>query len=205
MKAVEHEELLLAISKNQNTTVITAENLVSTLRRMGYTLEKPKFHYNFPQDKQVHITEGQPDTGSSTGALKENFASEIVSSDNDQSTEGQVLAEVFQVLKKRQCAPPPGGYMFLKNDHVTMKMGRLPPSPCKCCGSSNHWDKECPDSAVYLEKTLKSSYSTETETVDEYYQSTYSILLSQRVASMPVDPTKLNQDFDAAILRSPND
>ena len=51
MKAVEHEESLLAILKNQNTTVITAENLVSTLRRMGYTLEKPKFHYNFPQDK----------------------------------------------------------------------------------------------------------------------------------------------------------
>ena len=204
-KAVEHEESLLAISKNQNTTVITAENLVSTLRRMGYTLEKPKFHYNFPQDKRVHITEGQPDTGSSTGASKENFASEIVSSDNDQSTEGQVLAEVFQVLKKRQRAPPPGGYMFSKNDHVTTKMGRLPPSPCKCCGSSNHWDKECPDWAVYLEKTSKSSYSTETETVDEYYQSAYSILLSQRVASMQVDPTKLNQDFDAAILRSSND
>ena len=51
MKAVEHEESLLAISQNQNTSVITVENLVSTLRRMGYTLEKPKFHYNFPQDK----------------------------------------------------------------------------------------------------------------------------------------------------------
>ena len=58
-KAVEHEESLLAISKNQNMTVITAENLVSMLRKMGYTLDKPKFHYNFPQDRRVHITEGE--------------------------------------------------------------------------------------------------------------------------------------------------
>ena len=136
---------------------------------------------------------------------KEVFTLEIVSLDNDQSTKGQVLAEVFQVSKKKHCVPPPGGYMFSKNDHIMMKMGCLPPLPCKCCGSSNHWDKECPNWAVYLEKTLKSSYSTEMEAVDEYYQSAYSILLSQRVASMQVNPTKLNQDFEVAILRSLSD
>ena len=201
-KAVEHEESLLAISKNQNTTVITADNLVSTLRKMGYALEKPKFHYNFPQDKRVHITEGQLDVVPPTTASKEAFTSTITPSENPLDTTDQVLAEVYQVLKRRQRAPPPGGYMFSKNDHVTTKMGRLPPSPCKCCGSNNHWYKECPDWAVYLEKTSKSSYSTETEGEDEYYQSAYSILLSQRVASMQVDSSKLKQDFEAAILSS---
>jgi len=202
-KAIEHKESLLAVSKNQNTMVITVENLVPSLRRMGYTLEKPKFHYNFPQNKRVHITEGQLDTGPPTHSPKDAFSSEIVSPNNTHdSMENQILAEVFQVLKKRQCAPPPGGYMFSKNDHVTTKLGHLPPSPCKCCGSNNHWDKECPDLAVYLEKTAKSSYSTESEKEDDYYNSAYSILLSQRIASMQVNPSKLNQDFDSAILRS---
>ena len=201
-KAVEHEDSLLAISKSQSTTVITAENLVSTLRKMGYALEKPKFHYNFPQDKRAHVTEASPDTGSPSNSPKEAFSSEVVASTSAQDTENQILAEVFQVLKRRQHVPPPGGYMFSKNDHVTTKMGRLPPSPCKCCGSSNHWNKECPDWAVYLEKTAKSGYSAESEKEDEYYHSAYSILLSQRVASMQVDHSKFNQDFDSAILNS---
>ena len=201
-KAVEHEESLLAISKNQNTSVITAENLVPTLRKMGYSLEKPKFHYNFPQDRRAHITEGELDTEPSAHSSKEVFSSELITSEASQDKESQILAEVFQVLKKRQCTPPPGGYMFSRNDHVTTKMGRLPPSPCKVCRSNNHWDKECPDWAVYLEKTAKSSYSTEIEKEDEYYHSAYSILLSQRIASMQVDHSKLDQDFDSATQRS---
>ena len=201
-KAVEHEESLLAVSKSQNTSVITPENLVSTLRKLGYSLEKPKFNYNFPQDRRVHITEGELDSESVTHLAKEVFSSELVTSDTSLEAENQVLAEVFQVLKKRQRAPPPGGYMFSKNDHVTTKMGRLPPSPCKCCGSANHWDKECPDYAVYLEKTTKSGYSVEVEKEDKYYHSAYSILLSQKVASMQVDHSKLKQDFDPAILKS---
>ena len=195
MKAVEHEESLLAISKNQNTSVITVENLVSTLRRMGYTLEKPKFHYNLPQDKRAHITEGQLDTETLAHPLKEAFSSKAVSSDDSQDKENQILAEVFQVMKKRQRAPPPGGYLFSKNDHVTTKMGCLPPSPCKCCGSNNHWDRECPDWAMYLEKTAKLSYSTKSDKEDEYYHSAYSILLSQRIASMQVDPSKLTGGY----------
>lgn len=50
-KAAEHKASLLELSKNcsQLTNVITSENLVSTLRRMCYTLERTKFH-NFPQN-----------------------------------------------------------------------------------------------------------------------------------------------------------
>ena len=60
-----------------------------------------------------------------------------------------MLQEVYQVMQRRQRAPPPGGYMFSHNDHVTTKMGKLPPSPCRCCGSENHWDKECPDYDIH--------------------------------------------------------
>lgn len=74
---------------------------------------------------------------------------------NADRTEDQILAEVYQVMKRQQRAPPLGGYMFSKNDHVMTKMGRLPPLPCKCCGSGNHWDKECSDWAIFMEKTSK--------------------------------------------------
>ena len=176
--------------------------LAATSGKLGHSLEKPKFNYNFPQDRRVHITEGELDSESVTHLAKEVFSSELVTADTSLEAENQVLAEAFQVLKKRQRAPPPGGYMFSKNDHVTTKMGRLPPSPCKCCSSANHWDKVCPDYAVYLEKTAKSGYSVEAEKEDEYYHSAYSILLSQKVASMQVDHSKLKQDFDLAILKS---
>ena len=89
---------------------------------------------------------------------KESFTARI-STQEASSNEDEILAEVFQVLKKRQRPPLAGGYMFPKNNHVTTKMGRLPPSPCKCCGSSNHWDKECPDYAVCQERSAKSSYN----------------------------------------------
>ena len=91
--------------------------------------------------------------------------------------------------------------MFSKNDHVTTKMGRLPPSPCKCCGSSNHWDKECPDYTIFMERTTKSGYINEQSSVmdDEPYQSAYRILLSQCLASMQVDEPKLQQGFEEAV------
>ena len=125
-KAVEHEESLLTISKNQSTTVITTDNLVSTLRNMGYTLEKPKFHYNFPQNKQVYITKGQLDIVTPPSTSKEAFTLMVTPSENPLDMMDQVLVEVYQVLKRRQCTLPPGGYMFSKNNHVTTKMGRLP-------------------------------------------------------------------------------
>ena len=86
------------------------------------------------------------------------------------------MKEAFQVLKKKQRPPPKGGYPYSKNDHVTTKMGQLPPSPCKVCGSVNHWDKECPDWAVYEAKQLKSAYRIEVEEDEElegYYYSVY--------------------------------
>ena len=50
-KATEHKATLLDISKNwlQATNIITSKNLISTLHRMGYTLDRAKFH-NFPQN-----------------------------------------------------------------------------------------------------------------------------------------------------------
>jgi len=115
---------------------------------MGYTLEKPKFHYNFPQDRRVHITEGELDITPLNQSSKEAFSSEIIVPESTQDTEDQMLLEVFQVLKKRQQVPPPGGYMFSKNNHVTTKMGcpllpvlySAPPIPAGIHRNPQEWD-----------------------------------------------------------------
>jgi hypothetical protein len=75
---------------------------------------------------------------------------------NVSSNDDAILKEAYQVLKQRQRAPPKGGYPFPRNDNVMTKLGHAPPSPCKVCGSKNHWDKECPDFNTFLE-TRKSS------------------------------------------------
>lgn len=92
--------------------------------------------------------------------------------------------------------------MFPRNDHVTTKMGRLPPSPCQACGSDNHWDKECPDWEVYRVRSSskKDAHSTEKETTegDKLYQSAYRILLSQRVAASQIDFNRIQSGFESA-------
>jgi len=94
--------------------------------------------------------------------------------------------------------------MFTHNNHVMTKMGKLPPSPCHCCSSENHWDKECPDYDVYRVRTSmkpKNAHNTEKETDegDKLYQSTYGILLSQQVAASQFDFSWIQSDFDLAV------
>ncbi|KAJ7264720.1 hypothetical protein C8J57DRAFT_1230490 [Mycena rebaudengoi] len=56
-------------------------------------------------------------------------------------------------------------------------MGKKPPSPCKVCGSNNHWDRECPDWNVYLECTKRNIMvvieTPEQEELDMFYHSAY--------------------------------
>lgn len=125
----------------------------------------------------------------------------------DLSSGQHVLHEVYQVLKQCKHPPPIGGYPFLKNDHVMMKMGKLPPSPCKCCGSKNHWDKECPDYDTCLEKTKCTANVAEVWPEDESektYATAYSILLNERLAGDIVNQpllegTLAQQDFRLAL------
>jgi hypothetical protein len=97
------------------------------------------------------------------------------------------MRSVYQTLARRQRPPPKGGYPFKKNDHVATKMGRDPPSPCKVCGSTRHWDKECPDWNVYLEKqrrgVLSVSSSSASDEAELLYHSAYLVLMDDRITS----------------------
>ncbi|KAK6972195.1 hypothetical protein R3P38DRAFT_3195463 [Favolaschia claudopus] len=90
------------------------------------------------------------------------------------------LRSVYQTLTRRQRPPPKGGYPFPKNDHARTKTGKEPPSPCKVCGSSRHWDRECPNWEEWLDKrkrgALLVSSSDDYDDTEVLYHSAYLVL-----------------------------
>ena len=85
-------------------------------------------------------------------------------------------------------------------------MGRLPPSSCKVYGSANHWDKECPDWAIYKAKQLKSAYRIKVEEdqdLESYYSSIYSVLVTKQLALENGQLKESEQlDFETAVLEN---
>ena len=205
-KVVDYEDMLLEAWRRRSdaSESITVNNLIPTLKRLGWehpNQQNPRPNHNrLPQDRRVLLTVAEEE---------ENHINHEESSaqvDQDSEVHDDMLREVYQVLQRRQRAPPPGGYMFSRSDHVTTKMGRLPPSPCQACGSDNHWDKECPDWEVYrvkLSSKQKNAHSIEKEASegDKLYHSAYSILLSQHVAASQFDLNHIQLDFESAAYK----
>lgn len=187
-KVTEHELALVHAARLQASNLITADNLDSMLKKLGYMNQgsaanrgnysrRANLIENIAQEVDPVDLENSNEFGIHA------FNSELAPA----STDDGVLKEAYQVIQRRQRPPPEGGYPFTKNDHVTMKMGRLPPSLCKVCGSKNHWDKECSDWAVYLErqrKHVKLVTTSEEDQVETMYHSAYSVLMNQRLVNI---------------------
>lgn len=180
--------------------MLTAEHLLPTLKRLGINLDR-----NRPFDRSAKLVNTK-ETNKEGDVIHEAFLGQLSREECEQgiSSSPEAIQEAFQVLKKRQCPPPAGGYPYSKNDHVTTKLGRLPP-PCKVCGSDNHWDRECPDWDVYRAKQQKSAYKIELreeEELESYYSSVYSVLVADRLAREHTSPQDSEKDFDEAVLRT---
>ncbi|RDB15449.1 hypothetical protein Hypma_004156 [Hypsizygus marmoreus] len=171
---INNEKVLLHASRGASSNVITSDNLLPMLKKMGVNLDikKPP---PWIQNRTVHSTEFEE---ASTDVTSQSAINNEVG--------GEMLKQVYQTFKKRQRDPPAGGYPFSKNDHVGTKMGRLPPSPCKVCGSKNHWDKECPDWDTFLATQKKSarwtvSENTDQQDLEDQYSSAYGTLRESRI------------------------
>ena len=180
-RVTDHELALIHTAKHEATNMVTSDNLLYMLRKLGISVDR-----NRPMDRSMKLVSGQNSSDQPTedATIHEAFLDELSREDctREINSDLEVLRVAFQVLKKRQRPPPKGGYPYSKNDHVTTKMGHLPPSPCKVCGSNNHWDKECPDWSFYKAKQQKAAYCIETdedEELENYYSSVYSILVGQ--------------------------
>ena len=202
-KITEHEKALVYASKMESSHPVTSENLLYNLRRVGIlpSTSGPS-HRHDPLVRHMNLGETLESTAE---AQNENSDPEgktmlLGPSSNDEA----ILKEAYQVLKQCQWAPPEGGYPFPQNNHIMMKLGCAPLSPCKVCGSSNHWDKECLDWNTFLEMWKCSGNSVflkDLESEEEQrYGSTYSILLNARIAAHMSnwENSPLLQDFDEA-------
>ena len=186
-RVTEHEEALLeAYRVSRGGHAPSIDNIATQLKQMGFLQER------HPQQRRANLVEY------STSPASFSTDNMIPTSLEDLNSGQHVLHEAYQVLRQRQRLPPKGGYPFSKNDHVTTKMGRMPPSPCKCCGSANHWDKECPDWHTYLERAKRSANVVEIWPDDEAekaYASAYSVLLSERLSDQVVNQPELSESI----------
>ena len=203
-RATDHELALVHAAKYESSNVVTSDNLLYTLRRLGIQVDR-----NRPFDRSAKlVTSKDSKSDREEEVIHESFLNQLSQDECTQeiNSDPEVLKEAFQVLKKRQRPPPKGGYPYSKNDHVTTKMGRLPPSPCKVCGSANHWDKECPDWAIYEAKQQKSAYRVELEEdldLESYYSSVYSVLVTERLMLENNQVKDSEQsDFEKAVLEN---
>jgi hypothetical protein len=174
-KVNEHDEELVEAVRGRSPDSITSGNLIPTLRRLGYPLGSTA--------RRANLTEVGTEVEDTPDPLKP--SEEPALADLGEEDGAETVRQVYQTLKKRQRPPPKGGYPFPRNDHVTTKMGKAPPSPCKVCGSPNHWDRECPDWNVYIEKQRRGVLAVVTSSAaDEaelLYHSAYCVLLNGRV------------------------
>ena len=205
-RATNHELALVHAAKYESSNVLTADNLLYTLRKLGISTDR-----NCPYGRSAKLVSNKDPVRESAGddVIHEAFLGQLSREECTQeiTSDPEVMKEAFQVLKKRQRPPPKGGYPYSKNDHVTTKMGRLPPSPCKVCGSNNHWDKECPNWSFYEAKQLKAAYRIETnedEDLENYYSSVYSVLVMERLTTEDKQGSE-SSDFHEAVLNEGND
>ncbi|KAJ7882592.1 hypothetical protein B0H14DRAFT_2565278 [Mycena olivaceomarginata] len=118
-KVVEHEAALVnaACSEYAGAKTITIDNLVATLKTMGFTPDRPQ-----AIPRQAHFDEGGrvesapvEDTGGLTGHLEAQAVGRV---------EDEVFKQVYAALQAKQHSPPPGGYPFPKNDQETIVPAR---------------------------------------------------------------------------------
>ena len=195
-RVTEHERALIYATKVESSQALTADNLVYALRKLGINVPQSNQSSNSRFRRRANLGEKETDVEVEIES-GENILDDLI-----QPVPDSLLKEVYQVLKRTQRPPPKGGYPFPKNDHITTKMGRAPLSPCKVCGSKNHWDKECSDWDAYLESRKRTANSTfwnhdETDESEQQYASAYSILMNNRLTEQLKfeDNHPLPQDF----------
>ncbi|EJD50196.1 hypothetical protein AURDEDRAFT_58590, partial [Auricularia subglabra TFB-10046 SS5] len=93
------------------------------------------------------------------------------------------LAQTVYAYLGAKTRPQPSSYSFPRSDVVSK---RMPPSPCKVCGSPKHWDKECGHYQSYLTRRAQNALiATEHGEVEEkMYENVYSIYSNESAFSL---------------------
>lgn len=133
--------------------VVTKDNLVSMLQQAGIQTVTARPSYR--SYRHTPKTESTPTaTVHLVEAADETKELELEELPNDDSI-------VHQTYTTMQRQPPPsrrGPFPFEKCDHVHTTLGKRPAWPCRACGSTNHWDKECPMYDRFTAKVKKAMW-----------------------------------------------
>jgi len=120
-RTTDHELALVHAAKYKSSNVITSNNLLYLLKRLGIQVER-----NRPFEHSAKIVASKDSKSKHEDeVIHEAFLGQLSREEclQEINSDPETLKEAFQVLKKRQRPPPKGGYPYNKNDHVTMKMG----------------------------------------------------------------------------------
>ena len=117
-RATDHEYALIHAAKYKSSNILTADNLLSTLKQLGINTDRNRpFERSAKFINSEESKEGEVIHEAFLGQLSRDECEREISSSPG------AIKEAYQVLKKRQRPPPKGGYPYPKNDHVTTKMG----------------------------------------------------------------------------------
>ncbi|KAJ3473292.1 hypothetical protein NLI96_g13061 [Meripilus lineatus] len=210
----DHSDQLELAFRTSTATVLTRENasgfikdIVAELTRKR-TVDEPKRTFFRPRQVQFTSNRASEDDDLVRAAFEDATLSESqqtfaapgheeraspVQAANE-TDEHVSVREIFAITKKRQRKPPVGGYPFPIRNGVKSEL-RPPPSPCKCCGSANHWDKECPWYNIWEKKFGKKKVanmvqSDETDNqVEDVYNQAYEALIIHAAYSQYLEPS----------------
>ncbi|KAJ6478853.1 hypothetical protein C8R47DRAFT_1219399 [Mycena vitilis] len=182
-KVTEHEKALVHAWKSEASKMLTADNLGAALRSLGVNMDqRPKTF-----TRQAHFLSSDEHPLVDDIPREDELREE---SNTLPANEEEVLKQAYQTIREKQQGKPPRVYPFPKNDHVVTKMGKMPPGPCRLCGSEKHWNRECPNYVLYDAGTKRAGNATEArrgDEEDELYNNAFTVLLNQRLASSAID------------------
>lgn len=207
------EPQLLEASRMQTDGVnhFNVDNLAKDLWRAGYDLRRrdtsARMSHSISNAQPYKSTRFANMAGSDYPTVPKESTSDVERTLEDpgyvdspyyvSQPSGPIVQEAYTTSVKRQRPPPKGGYPFSKRDDVVSPL-RLPPSPCKCCGSAKHWDRECPMYSLWEKKFGKVAQLGESkESVDfeSVYNKSFEALVIQATYSSYLTPEMRSPDL----------
>lgn len=146
-QAILHQKALTTMADSFSSMSVTLESLSGLLKGLGLTFKGPgnasvttttssfRRFCNYALTASANVAQGPTQEEENPACPEERWIEEIRASK-------PVITQAYNTEARRQRPPPPGGYCFSKANHVVSSTGP-PPSPCKHCGSTKHWDREC--------------------------------------------------------------
>ncbi|KAI4294379.1 hypothetical protein K525DRAFT_212787, partial [Schizophyllum commune Loenen D] len=166
-RALEFEEELLAEGRRDHPSDLEGA-VAAALKRMGV--------YPRPRAARPNFSKPVAYDAEALSVVDEEEASGGEPSEEEDALE-EVIAAAYQVVQQRTSSKPVS-YPFKARNDVKTTAKKLPPSPCRACGSPNHWNRECPHNEEFLKRRKKEGFLVEDAERDRAYNAAYAMLTS---------------------------